>query len=157
MAQREDVARAMAFFENSDDIALLHQATAEVAPRAKRMVGRYLARGTEETIPPPADLRAARQPATRDEAFATLRNVQDFPLFQALARSIGRRIETIEISASAEFPEGVRVRVPEQAKYPRSGRTLEGTVEATGTTLTVLLDNGETWTGPASLAKLITL
>ena len=144
----------MAFFEGSDDIALLHQVTAEIAPRAKRMVGRYLARGTEETIPPPADLRAARQPATQDEALAALRSVQDFPLFQALARSIGRRIEAIEISASAEFPEGVRVRVPEQPKYPRVGRVLDGTVEETGTTLQVLLDNGETWSGPASLARL---
>lgn len=147
----------MAFFEGSDDIALLHQMTAEIAPRAKRMVGRYLAKGTEESIPPPADLRAARAAASPDEAVALLRTLQDFPLFQALARSIGRRIETIEISASAEFPEGVRVRVPEQAKYPRSGRIVEGTVEETGTTLQVLLDNGDTWSGPASLAKLLTL
>jgi len=145
----------MAFFEESDDIALLHQMTAEISPRAKRMVGRHLAKGTEETIPPPADLRAARDAASREEAMATVRNLQDFPLFQALARSIGRRIETIEISASAEFPEGVRVRVPEQPKYPRAGRLVEGTVEETGTTLQVLLDNGETWSGPASLAKLL--
>jgi hypothetical protein len=146
----------MAFFEETDDIALLHQMTAEVAPRAKRMVGRYLAGGTEEAIPPPADVRAAREPASREQATATVRNLQDFPLFQALARTIGRRIEAIEISASAEFPEGVRVRVPEQPKYPRSGRVLEGTVEDTGTTLQVLLDNGDTWSGPASLAELVT-
>ena len=146
----------MAFFEASDDIALLHQMTAEIAPRAKRMVGRYLAKGPEETIPPPADLRAAREAAAQDEAIALLRSLQDFPLFQALARSIGRRIEAIEISASAEFPEGVRVRVPEQSKYPPVGRIVEGTVEETGTTLQVLLDNGETWSGPASLAKLLT-
>jgi hypothetical protein len=40
--------------------------------------------------------------------------MEDFALLQVLARSIGRRIETIEIAASAEFPEGARVNVPEQ-------------------------------------------
>lgn len=156
MAEREDVARAMAFFEGSDDIALLHQMTAEIAPRAKRMVSKYLARGTEEGIPAPADVRPAREAATPEEAMAAVRNLQDFPLFQALARSIGRRIEAIEISASAEFPEGVRVRVPAQPKYPRSGQPIDGTVEETGTTLQVLLDNGDTWRGPPSLAQLLT-
>ncbi|MEX0784935.1 MAG: hypothetical protein WD557_20055 [Dehalococcoidia bacterium] len=154
MSQREDVARAMTFFEESDDIALLHHLTAEIAPRAKRMVGKLLAKGSEEAIPPPADLRPAREAATPDQALSTLSGTQDFALLQVLARSIGQRIETLEIAASAEFPEGVRVRVPEQPRYPRSGRDLEGTVEGTGTLLRVLLDNGETWDGPPSLARL---
>jgi hypothetical protein len=154
VSQREEVARAMAFFEASDDIALLHELTGEIAPRVKRMVGKMLARGSEEAIPPPADLRPARERADRAEALATLRNTQDFALLQVLARSIGQRIETVEIAASADFPEGVRVRVPEQPRYPRSGRELEGTVEDTGTFLRVLLDNGETWSGPPSLARL---
>jgi hypothetical protein len=151
---REDVARAMAFFERTDDIALLHQALAEIAPRAKRMVGQFLARGGEEGIPPPADLRAARVAATPEEAMRTIRSTTDFPLLQVLARTAGRRVEAIEIAASAEFPEGVRVRVPARPSYPRSAPMLEGTVEETGTTLQVLLDNGETWQGPASLAEL---
>ncbi len=154
MSQREDVARAIAFFEVSDDIALLHELTAEIAPRVKRMVGTMLAKGSEESIPAPAELRAAREAAPRDQALATVRATEDFPLLQVLARSIGRRIETIEIAASAEFPEGVRVRVPEQRGYPRRGRELEGAVERTGTSLTVRLDNGETWDGPPSLARL---
>lgn len=155
MTQREEVARAMAFFEDSDDVALLHGLTAEIAPRVKRMVGRMLAKGTEESIPPPADLNPAREAASRAEALATLRKTDDFPLLQVMARSIGRRIEAIEIAASAEFPEGARVRVPEKPGYPRSGRELGGTVEETGTALRVSLDNGETWTGPASLARLV--
>lgn len=154
MTAREDVARAMAFFEATDDIALLHKAVEEVAPRAKRMVGNYLSRGTEEGIPPPADLRPAREPATADAALKALRGTTDFALLQVLARSIGRRIETIEIAASADFPAGVRVTVPAKPTFPRGGQLLSGTVEVTGTTLQVLLDNGETWKGPPSLARL---
>jgi hypothetical protein len=154
MSQREDVARAMAFFEASDDVALLHELTGEIAPRVKQMVGKMLARGSEESIPPPPDLHAAKDAATQDEALATLRATEDFPLLQVLARSIGRRIETIEIAASADFPDGVRVRVPEQPRYPRGGREVEGAVERTGTSLKVRLDNGETWEGPPSLARL---
>jgi hypothetical protein len=154
MSQREDVARAMAFFEASDDIAMLHEITGEIAPRVKRMVGKMLANGSEESIPPPADLRPAREAASQDEALSTLQSTHDFALLQVLARSIGRRIETVEIAASADFPEGVRVRVPEQPRYPRSSREFEGTVEDTGTFLRVLLDNGDTWSGPPSLARL---
>jgi hypothetical protein len=154
MTSREEVARALAFFDASDDIVLLHQLIAEAAPRARRLVGTYLASGTEEGIPGPADLRAARQSATREEALATLRHTDAFALFQVLVRAIGRRIETIEIAASAEFPEGVRVVVPERAVFPPPRRAVPGTVEQTGTTLRVLLDNGETWEGPASLARL---
>jgi hypothetical protein len=151
---REQVARAMAYFEGCDDVALLHQLIAEIAPRAKRMVGALLARGSEEAIPPPADLRAAREAAPQDEALKTLRATDDFALFQVLARSIGQRIETVEIAASAEFPAGARVVVPAKPQYPRSGADLAGTVEETATQLQVLLDNGETWEGPPSLAKL---
>lgn len=154
MTPREDTARAMAYFEASDDIALLHEVIAEIAPRAKRMVGQILARGTEDAIPPPADLRPARDAASRDEALRTVKSVNDFSLLQVIARSAGRRIEAIEIAASADFPEGTRVRVPEKTGYPRSGRTLDGVVEITGTQLQVLLDNGETWNGPPSLARL---
>lgn len=154
MTNREQVARAIAFFESCDDVALLHQLIEEIAPRAKKMVGTLLARGSEDAIPPPADLRAARDAATRDEALKTLRATNDFALFQVLARSIGQRIEAVEIAASAEFPAGARVAVPTKPAYPPSGPTVTGTVEETGTQLRVLLDNGETWEGPPSLAKL---
>lgn len=154
MTAREDVARAMAFFETTDDIALLHQAVAEIAPRARRMVGQLLASGGDDAIPPPADLRPAKAAASSIDALKTLRATSDFALLQAIARTAGRRIEAIEIVASAEFPEGARVLVPAKAGYPRSGATLAGVVESTGTSLQVLLDNGETWEGPPSLAAL---
>ncbi|MBA4181782.1 MAG: hypothetical protein C0506_14425 [Anaerolinea sp.] len=118
------------------------------------MVGQMLARGPEEAIPPPAALRPARTPASPAEAMQAVRATSDFALLQVLARSIGRRIEAVEIAASAEFPEGARVTVPANPAFPPSGERLAGTVEVTGTTLRVLLDNGETWSGPPSLARL---
>ncbi len=154
MTPREQVARATAFFEACDDVSLLHRALEEAAPRVKTMVSGYLASGAEDSIPGPADVRAAREPADEPEALETLRSINDFPLFQVLARAIGRRIEAIEIAASADFPEGARVLVPTKPSYPRSGADVAGTVEVTGTHLTVLLDNGDTWSGPASLARL---
>ncbi len=154
MSQREDVARALAFFEVTDDVALLHELVGEIAPRAKRMVGQFLARGTEDHIPGPANLRPARDTASREQAVKTLRSVNDFALLQVLARTIGQRIEAAEIAASADFPEGARVRVPAKPGYPPSGELLDGLVEQTGTMLRVLLDNGETWEGPPTLARL---
>jgi hypothetical protein len=154
MTLREDTARALAFFEDADDIMLLHQLLAEVAPRARRMVGELLAGGGDEAIPPPAELRAARAPATQEQALKTLRTVNDFALLQVLTRTIGQRVEAAEIAASAEFPEGVRVRVPDRVAFPPQGWLVEGVVEATGTQLSVRLDNGETWEGPPTLAQL---
>jgi len=144
----------MAFFETTDDIGLLHGLLEEIAPRARRMVGQFLARGSEENISGPAGLRAARDPAPHAEALKILRETNDFPLLQVMARSIGQRIEAIEIVASAEFPEGARVTVPKKALFPPSEPRLPGTVETTGTMLEVLLDNGETWKGPPTLAQL---
>jgi hypothetical protein len=143
----------MAFFEATGDLMLLHRAAAEIAPRAKRMVAGFIRQGGEDAIPPPADLRPAREPAPEAEALRTLRAIDDFALLQVVARSIGRRIEALEIVASAEFPVGSRVRVPEKVAFPPAGRKIEGTVESTGTHLQVLLDNGETWHGPPSLAE----
>ncbi|MBE7517735.1 MAG: hypothetical protein HS107_00640 [Thermoflexaceae bacterium] len=150
MTSREDVARAMAYFEASDDIVLLHGLIEEVAPRARRLIAAFLAKENEEAIPPPAGIRSARAAASRDEAVRTLRYVDDFSLLQALARCIGQRIEAIEIAASADFPEGARVVVPAVAGDHA------GAVEATGTVLRVRLDSGETWEGPPSSARLET-
>lgn len=154
MTSRETVARAVAFFESCDDAALLHQVLAGVAPRARLLVSRLLRTGSEESLPGPADLRAAREPASQEEAVATVRSVDDFSLLQVLARAVGQRLEAIEIAASAEFPPGARVVVPAQPAFPPEGPFVEGTVEETGLTLQVLLDDGETWEGPPSLARL---
>lgn len=141
----------MTFFAASNDMTLLRQAAREIAPRAARMVGTLLAtEAGDDAVPPPADLHPARESATQDEALKTLRATDDFSLLQAMARTIGRRIEALEIVASAEFPEGARVVVPAAP----GGKPMTGTVESTGTLLMVILDDGETWEGPPSSARL---
>lgn len=154
MASRADVARAIAFFEQTDDAMLLHRLTREIAPRVRELVQGLLAKGGEDDIPEPAELYPAKEPAPQAEALRTLQSTNDFALLQALARAIGRRIEAIEIAASAEFPEGSRVTVPETVAFPPGPARANGTVRETGTTLTVQLDNGERWQGPPSLATL---
>lgn len=154
MVSRQAVARAITYFEQADDLVLLHRASAEVAPRAKRMVGQIMARGGEDAIPAPADLKGAQKMASATEAVATLKAVDDFALLQVLARAIGQRIETLEIAASAALPEGARVWVPKKVEFPAGPATEAGVVESTGTMLTVRLDNGESWAGPPSLAQL---
>lgn len=157
MTPREQTARAITYFENADDMQMLRASLEEAAPRIKRMVVAFLQKGDEEAIPPPSDLRGARESATKDEAVQCVRKTTDFSLLQAMTRAIGQRIETLEIAASAEFPPGARVTVPEKRNYPRGGKELPGTVEETGTVLIVRLDNGETWQGASSLARLGTV
>lgn len=149
------VARALACFEQSDDIGPLHELLDEVAPRARRAIGQFMQKGGEDAIPPPADIGPAREPATLAEASQTLRTTNDFPLLLAMTRTIGQRVEAIEIAASAEFHEGSRVLVAAQPRYPVAGESVPGTVKDTAIMLDVLLDDGESWRGPASLARLI--
>ena len=150
----ERTARAIAYFDSCDDPALLHELLEHAAPRAKKAVTAFMRRGGEEAIPVPAEIGAAREPASREEAAATLRTTEDFSMLQALTRAIGRRLEAIEIAASADFREGSRVLVPPEFRYPAREPVLPGTVEETGTTIAVRLDDGESWRGPASLARL---
>lgn len=153
MTERELVARALAYFEACDDPILLHRLVGEIAPRARKAVAVLIAKNGDDGVPPPAELQAAREPASQAEALKTLRATNDFALLQVLARAIGRRVEDIEIVASADFPEGTRVIVPEKVAYPPPTKTLAGAVDRTGTWLSVRLDNGETWEGPPSLAR----
>lgn len=153
MNERERVARAIAFFEQCEDVELLHRLLEETAPRIRRIVAGFLRRGEEHDIPAPAEVGSAREAASEAEAIETLSKVEDFSLLQALTRAIGRRTETLEIIASASLPEGCRVIVPREPRFPRQGPFVAGTVEQTGTSLTVLLDNGDVWRGPASLAR----
>lgn len=152
MTSRNDVARAIAFFEACDDAVLLHRLTRELAPRVRKAVQELLKNASEDELPPPADLYPAAEAASEKAALATLSGTRDFALLQALARSIGRRIEAIEIVASAEFDEGTRVNVPVPVAFPPGKRREAGVVKQTGTTLQVALDNGESWSGPPSLA-----
>ncbi|GAB4328732.1 MAG: hypothetical protein Kow0010_12770 [Dehalococcoidia bacterium] len=154
MTDRDDVGAAIAFFATCDDIVLLHRLSADIARRVKPMVRRMIARGGEEAIPPPAEVEPASTPASAGQAIATLEHTADFALLQALARAIGRRIEALEIVASASCPVGARVSVPEYVAFPPPTRRLTGVVTATGTNLRVQLDDGTTWEGPPSLASV---
>lgn len=154
MTSRDEAARTIAYFDQCDDMTALRSALEEAAPRIKKMVTAMLKKGAEESIPGPAELRGAKEPASPVESLRTLRTIPDFALLQAITRAIGRRVETLEIAASADFPNGARVIVPSGQSYPRTGPERAGVVEETGTVLSVLLDSGETWEGPASLARL---
>jgi hypothetical protein len=93
---RDDVARAIAFFQSSDDVAMLRKALVDVAPRARRLVFRYMGAGGEDTVPPPASVDASDTPALEAEALRTLATIGDFALLQAMTRAIGRRVEELE-------------------------------------------------------------
>lgn len=90
---RAAVARAIAFFEQCDDVPYMRQALADVAPKARRLVGAHMRRGGG--VPDPASVPPAPIPADEREALATLRAVEDFALFQALTRAIGQRVEAL--------------------------------------------------------------
>lgn len=152
---RQQVARAIAYFEQSSDPAELHSVLEGLAPRARRIVGDLLHAGGEDAIPAPADLSASRDVASASEALQTAREVADFSLLQSLARAIGRRAEALEIVASADFPKGARVSVPQAPTFTAGQPRLNGAVESSGTTLKVRLDNGEAWEGAATLARLL--
>lgn len=152
MSTRDDLAAAITFFANCEDVVLLHRLSADVARRVKPMVRQMIARGGEDSIPTPADVEPAPEPASREAAIATLERTADFALLQALARAIGRRIEALEIVASASCPVGARVSVPEYVAFPPPAKRVSGVVTATGTNLRVHLDDNTTWEGPPSLA-----
>ena len=90
---RAEVARAIAFFEASEDTALLRETLQLIRPRAAAAVRRLEMAG--RSAPEPAPIAPAAQPATRQEALLSVRNVQDFGELQALSRAIGRRLEAL--------------------------------------------------------------
>jgi hypothetical protein len=92
---RDDVARAIAFFEGCEDVALLRQALADIAPKARRLVVRYLGAGGEDAVPPPADVPHTPVAASREDALRILRETNDFALLQAMTRAMGRRVEEL--------------------------------------------------------------
>jgi hypothetical protein len=87
------VARAIACFEASEDIAFLRDVLRSVRPRAEAATLRAAQQGRE--APPPADTQPAAEPATPAEAMATVRATKDFAALQAMARAAGRRAEVL--------------------------------------------------------------
>lgn len=147
------LAQAVAFFEACDDTVLLHELLAVVARRTKRFVAEAMAQGGEDAIPAPTAEPPPAAPASEREASRLVERTKDFGDLQALARAIGRRTETLEIAASAEFPAGARIEVPKHVAFPPPDEWVAGTVATTGTMLRVELDSGKRWEGPPSLAR----
>jgi len=88
-----DVAGAIAFFESTTDLALLHEVLRTIRPRASAEVRRYERAG--RPVPSPDAGAAAADPAGQTEALQTVRSTKDFAQIQALARAVGRRIEAL--------------------------------------------------------------
>ncbi len=93
--RQEDVARAIAFFEGSFDVEMMRRALAEAAPRIAAQVRRQIQRSGDATMPPPAEIAAAAEPASQAEALRTLAATQDFGQLQAMTRAIGKRVEKL--------------------------------------------------------------
>jgi len=89
----EAVARAIAFFQQTDDVAFLREVLRAVRPRAQAAAMRAEQQGKD--APPPAEIEPSAQPATPAEAMATVRATKDFGKLQALARAAGRRVEEV--------------------------------------------------------------
>jgi hypothetical protein len=96
MPSRDDVARAIAYFESCDDVDLLRKTLADVAPRARRLVVRYLGHGGEDAVPAPADVPHTPIAASQDDALKILAAANDFALLQAMTRAMGRRVEELQ-------------------------------------------------------------
>jgi hypothetical protein len=88
-----DVARAIACFDASDDLAFLRDVLRAIRPKAEAAALQAAKRGRQ--MPAPRDVAPSVEPATRDEAMATVRATRDFALLQAMARSAGRRAEAL--------------------------------------------------------------
>ncbi len=91
MARDEDIAKAIAFFQQSDDRALLQEVLRALRPKAAAAARRYEERGRE--APPPKELAAAPVAATKAEAQRVARGELDFGQLQAISRAVGRRLE----------------------------------------------------------------
>ena len=94
MPDVDEVARAIAFFEQCDDIELLRELLRALRPRATAEVRRHESRG--KTTPAPSNIAAAERAAPESEARRTVRATTDFAQLQALSRAIGKRVEDLQ-------------------------------------------------------------
>jgi hypothetical protein len=94
MPDVDEVARAIAFFQQCDDIELLRELLRALRPRAAAEVRRHESRGRR--APAPSNIAAAERAATEPEARRTVRATTDFAQLQALSRAIGKRVEELQ-------------------------------------------------------------
>jgi hypothetical protein len=98
----EDIAGAIAFFQQSRDKALLQEVLRKIRPRAAAAVRRYQERGTQ--IPPPQDVAPAAVTAAKEAALRTVEADLDFGQLQAVSRAVGQRLESL-MAAEHQGPE----------------------------------------------------
>jgi hypothetical protein len=96
--QQDNVARAIAYFQESEDSRLLRDVLTALRPRAAAGIKR--AQGSRQGIPDPLEIAPAASAATKDEALATVESTKDLALLQAISRAIGRRLESLNQSPS---------------------------------------------------------
>jgi len=93
MRRDENLARAIAYFERSDDKTLLQEMLRDLGPRAAAAVRRYQERGTK--APFPQEMVPAQNAATKEEALDIVEGELDFGELQAITRGVGRRLESL--------------------------------------------------------------
>ena len=87
------IARAIACFEQSDDMTFLREVLRTIRPKAESAALRASKQGKD--MPRPSEVVAAVEPATPAQALATVRATKDFALLQAMSRAAGRRAEEL--------------------------------------------------------------
>ena len=93
MTRDEDLAKAIAYFQQSQDKTLLQEVLRQLRPRAAAAVRRYQEHGTK--VPSPREVVPAQDTATEEEALHTVQAELDFGEIQAITRAVGRRLETL--------------------------------------------------------------
>jgi hypothetical protein len=88
-----DIARAIACFEASDDVAFLRDVLRAIRPKAEAAALQAAQRGKD--MPAPGAIAPATDAATPAQALATVRATKDFALLQSMARAAGRRAEEL--------------------------------------------------------------
>lgn len=88
---KDDVARAIAYFQTATNSEQLRAVLKAIQPRAAAEARKY---GNREP-PNPAAITAAEEPASEAEAMQTVKAVKDFAQLQAIARAVGRRVEEL--------------------------------------------------------------
>jgi undecaprenyl pyrophosphate synthase len=89
----EEIAGAIAYFEQSDDKALLQEVLRSLRPRAAAAVRRF--QELRREAPAPQEVAAALEAATKEAALRTVRSDLNFGQLQAISRAVGRRLESL--------------------------------------------------------------
>jgi len=91
--KEDGVARAVACFEQNDDVEILRDVLRTIRPKVEAAVVRALKSGKD--VPAPHSFDGSSGTATIAEALETVRLAKDLRDLQALARAAGQRAEDL--------------------------------------------------------------